>query len=1023
MSFSDEIKITQLMEICNCSKSDSTKCLQYNNNDLEEAINYFFQNSSNGTLMTNNADNEDLDQNFADEEEEEEQEEEKEESNFIFDQVSEKTPTNHDILYSILQNDNVKTMKYLDRLERLKIIPDIDCLIKAIDQDQMAIVEKICKSGLNLNQSEGFNDTCVVQSVKRQKPEFLQVLLENGADATIASNMDNKTSLQIAFQNEDYECSRIIVKYTKDDLINKKMFLSAVKFEMHDFITLFIKNGYDPFQKNTNGISPFMRIKSQIIKNQVMQYSKGDPYRRWKLDEKESKEKIIQKFEKVSTKSYLEVKQNTIDKIFDYALSGEFDDQIRMLIKNDFPVSQITDSFGNTLLHYCVYYSDIKLAAILLPRSKTYKQKDRSNLTPIYLTKYFGKTKLYILLKIYLIETFSYEKYINSTKDIENQTLPISQLKNTLITNELYGENFIYDFLKSSLYFKYWFEIGENYKVLDEILPGGKCWKQLKVLKLYNSSSSSKMKNKMKEKILLLNKFYVNDFTNYPEFFLKETNPLFKIQNDQKFEKFYGYFYEISRKKKSLVLVTEYFEMPNLRLIISNMNNNRELFDPRIIYYIIHQISVALKDLHEKYNFSHQCLSTDAIKITHDGKIKIGHLYYKGDHDYYNTSGSIFTYNVTKNTNIFSLGVILYELLLGKLYVKNQDLHSNWSSNRNNVNDPHDMVETLKINCTPLDNGSQWQIKVIEELSNTACDLLQIGINGQEITISQVLDNLEKVKSHLPNRQEDLQKIFHLFILSHNNNITNNKENENENNERNVNNVEIEIEKEEEGKEKEKEQNEDQNTFEKKNDNEEREIKKEDENEDQKEIQKEQEKDLKEEEGKGKEKEKEKEQNEDQNNFEKQNEKEKDEEGKENENDKDNKEKIGNVLEEKEIKEEEEEVKDEKKPKIGEQAQVNKIKKEINIETKNFFDKIIGLSIIEMLQSTSSFENISYYIYDMIITLEHYTQVEKCQKYQTKFHNIVSILEQCSWDFEENKFQNPRIEIGEFINLLQSLIE
>ena len=114
-------------------------------------------------------------------------------------------------------------------------------------------------------------------------------------------------------------------------------------------------------------------------------------------------------------------------------------------------------------------------------------------------------------------------------------------------------------------------------------------------------------------KQILLKKIKIKNAEN-------ESNILKSI-NHENIVKYYDSFIE----KGSFYIIMEFCENSDLSEFISQNKENNKIIDKNVIYYIIMDICLGLKEIHKK-NLIHRDLKPDSIFISGDYKIKIGDL-------------------------------------------------------------------------------------------------------------------------------------------------------------------------------------------------------------------------------------------------------------------------------------------------------------------------------------------------------------------------------------------------------------
>ena len=127
-------------------------------------------------------------------------------------------------------------------------------------------------------------------------------------------------------------------------------------------------------------------------------------------------------------------------------------------------------------------------------------------------------------------------------------------------------------------------------------------------------------------------------------------------------------------KNDTFNIVTEYYEEINLRQFINKYKNEKKLIGRNLIYHIMKEISLGLKEIHNN-NLIHGALIPENLFFTSDNKIKIGNFgifsQLNNYHEYISTKNDIDNYlppeiikgeQKNKKNDIWSLGCILYEL-------------------------------------------------------------------------------------------------------------------------------------------------------------------------------------------------------------------------------------------------------------------------------------------------------------------------------------------------------------------------
>ena len=184
-------------------------------------------------------------------------------------------------------------------------------------------------------------------------------------------------------------------------------------------------------------------------------------------------------------------------------------------------------------------------------------------------------------------------------------------------------------------------------------------------------------------------------------------------------------YYDSDLDKDKFYILMEYCDGQNLRDFINKHIKNNILIEENILYNIIKQICIGIKEIHNK-NIIHRDIKPENIFMNENNDIKIGDFgiskQFNPNQDYtktLNKAGSLFyiapeiltdgIYN--EKSDMYSLGCIIYEILnLRKYY---NDIFGK---------------EIKKIDSNIYDN--KWQ-EIINSLSNK--------IYNERMNINQVL--------------------------------------------------------------------------------------------------------------------------------------------------------------------------------------------------------------------------------------------------------------------------------------------
>ena len=240
-------------------------------------------------------------------------------------------------------------------------------------------------------------------------------------------------------------------------------------------------------------------------------------------------------------------------------------------------------------------------------------------------------------------------------------------------------------------------------------------------------------------------------------------------------------YYDSYLDKDKFYILMEYCDGQNLRDFININNKNNELIEENILYNIIIQICIGIKEIHNK-NIIHRDLKPENIFMNDKNEIKIGDFgiskYFGTNKEYTKTlkkAGSIEylapeilidgIYN--EKSDMYSLGCIIYELFnLSKYYIDNlihkiKKIDSNiynkkWQeiinsllqknyNKRMNINKVYDIIlNEIKIN--ELENEIN-NININNEINNKNIIIGEIFINKDNINKDiRIINSFENVK-------------------------------------------------------------------------------------------------------------------------------------------------------------------------------------------------------------------------------------------------------------------------------------
>ena len=159
-------------------------------------------------------------------------------------------------------------------------------------------------------------------------------------------------------------------------------------------------------------------------------------------------------------------------------------------------------------------------------------------------------------------------------------------------------------------------------------------------------------------------------------------------------------YYDSLEKDDKFFIFMEYCDVHNLNFFINKHKEKSELIEEKIIYNIIKQICLGLKEIHSK-NIIHRDLKPENIFMNKNNEIKIGDFgiskelnSYKAITKTNNNLGTLYYIapEILKNgkynnkADIWSLGCIIYELFNLDFYFLNNMMHEIKKINENIYN-------------------------------------------------------------------------------------------------------------------------------------------------------------------------------------------------------------------------------------------------------------------------------------------------------------------------------------------------
>ncbi|KAJ3438558.1 ankyrin repeat-containing protein [Anaeramoeba flamelloides] len=602
-------------------------------------------------------------------------------------------------------------------------------LLYAIENGSVELIRLLHELKINLNQPNQLL-TAAHAAIEYSNEECLKVLLELGADPNTLNFFD-KTPLEQALKNDQIRIIKILLKYNASLIKKNKtnIFVNCSFSGDTKKVKLLLDSGVDVNQIGKNGLSAFLVTKSKRIKQLLQKYSKTNLLNAYENIQQNKREEIRDWLVSLSNTNHKQLENSEIDKLFDIALSNEFKEEIRMLMGSEFKLMKVHNGKKLNLLHLCVYYSNYWLAKLLVSKSPPLKYRIQNQKNPIILAAQYGNVPLFCLYYLNAENDVNHklENYENTNPVIYYLYLKLKEIKQKHSNNQktIYEE--LKKIEKDTYLFSTWidyndsnFEFIKNIKTSPNVVTslckyGSKYY-------ICNQYLDYEIRNKFIEKYLKIIGYSQSD---------RSKNFISQIS---------GYF--LSRENSNILQISttrECNRYGTLRNLILEYKRNDLIFDPLVILAIARQICNILDFLNNKCNFYHHGLDSSCIQINEGFEIKINNLLKKTDYKYSQIHNIYITENQTETSNLFSFGVILWELLMNTTFDTSPFVNSSIVSNQN----PQLMIDSLqqKTYSEPK-QGNRFQI--VSSLSEIACTCLSSAIYEFELKVQDKMGDLYK---------------------------------------------------------------------------------------------------------------------------------------------------------------------------------------------------------------------------------------------------------------------------------------
>ena len=217
-------------------------------------------------------------------------------------------------------------------------------------------------------------------------------------------------------------------------------------------------------------------------------------------------------------------------------------------------------------------------------------------------------------------------------------------------------------------------------------------------------------------------------------------------------------YYDSWENKDKFYILMEYCEGQNLRDFINSIKN-KELIEEDILYNIIKQICIGIKDIHNK-NIIHRDLKPENIFINEINDIKIGDFgiskQYNPNKEYINTKYKVGSVEYmspeirkkgifNKKSDMYSLGCIIYELIHLRKYYDDKEYEKVKIIDSNIYNKKwQDIINSL----LQKDYNKRMNIIQVYDMINEIYDII-IKINYKNIIIGEIYINKDNINKDM----------------------------------------------------------------------------------------------------------------------------------------------------------------------------------------------------------------------------------------------------------------------------------
>ncbi|KAJ3451087.1 ankyrin repeat-containing protein [Anaeramoeba flamelloides] len=657
-------------------------------------------------------------------------------------------PQNKDVLVTFLKHKEFgDAYKYLqniknDRESKIKS----KWLLSAIKYGAVEVIKLLVECGVDINYTNPRKSHPVDLAIKHNQTESLVTVLQLGGDPNGDTNTFD-VPIERALENNQPLMVKLLLQYgskTTNSMGENVLIQSAKRGKIQDIKTL-LKSGFAAQTKGKRGVNSFLVTRSIYMKNMIKKITKINFLNIYQNIDQKQREELSNWILSLKDKDYSELNNENITKIFELALSNEFKKEIKTLIDSKFKIDQLRDSYNNYLVHLCVYYSNYWLAKLLMSIGARVDVSGGEYKTPLQVASEYNNILIFIIYYLHSkqITISELERYKNSNVIIDLIYRKLKELKTK------HSKNISFIFKE----FKQYTE--ENHLISKHIDLNSDFQFHKKI---------DENKQYIKHLIKYKNNYYIN--TRYIDFhfksdFIEKYFPMVANSNKPQIKKviepLLG-FYFTSEKDVTLHVntITECNSLPTLRPIIQTFSKKNLSFDPILILSIAKQIVNILSILKNKFNYYVRGLNTLSIQITNNAEIKLKNIFAKSKFSYYNFSGYSLSNDNNEKSNLYSFGIIIWELFMCKTYDNFIHKRGNTQIYDHNHKIPEKMLNSLrkkKLQNSYTTSNSANRILIFNSLRDIVYECLSLGKYQLNITIEEIYNKIEKCYHLIPDKK------------------------------------------------------------------------------------------------------------------------------------------------------------------------------------------------------------------------------------------------------------------------------